>query len=109
MNTFQYYTLSLYKINSKRNDIITNLRRSYYVKGVESGYINWGQFKGITLPRRFFSGESSRKLQVMGFTISREIISQMELGKHNIRISVLLALKEMYEATYDEIFADIYL
>ena len=51
----------------------------------------------------------AEKLQVMGFTISREIISQMELGKHNIRISVLLALKEMYEATYDEIFADIYL
>ncbi|RGC24845.1 XRE family transcriptional regulator [Hungatella hathewayi] len=60
--------------------------------------------------RAGFSQEKvAEKLQVMGFTISREIISQMELGKHNIRISVLLALKEMYEATYDEIFADIYL
>ena len=60
--------------------------------------------------RAGFSQEKvAEKLQVMGFTIRREIISQMELGKHNIRISVLLALKEMYEATYDEIFADIYL
>lgn len=48
------------------------------------------------------------KLQVMGFTISREIISQIELGKHNIRISVLLALRELYEATFDEIFSDIH-
>lgn len=49
------------------------------------------------------------KLQIMGFTMSREIVSQIELGKHNIRISVLLALKEIYKATFDEIFADIQL
>lgn len=43
-------------------------------------------------------------LQILGYRISREIISQMELGKHNIRISILFALKEMYKATYEEIF-----
>ena len=37
-----------------------------------------------------------------------EIISQMELGRHNIRVSVLLALKELYNATFDEIFAGLY-
>ncbi len=47
------------------------------------------------------------QLQIMGFTMSREIISQMELGRHNIRVSVLLALKQLYNATFDEIFADI--
>ena len=45
--------------------------------------------------------------EVMGFTMSREIISQIELGRHNIRVSVLLALKELYHATFDEIFADL--
>jgi len=45
------------------------------------------------------------RLQVMGFVMSREIISQMELGRHNIKVSVLLALKEIYNATFDEIFA----
>ena len=40
-------------------------------------------------------------------TMSREIISQMELGRHNIRVSVLLALKELYHATFDEFFADL--
>ena len=65
--------------------------------------------RGLRCRAGFSQEKVAEKLQVMGFTISREIISQMELGKHNIRISVLLALKEMYEATYDEIFADIYL
>ncbi|MDR2933593.1 MAG: helix-turn-helix domain-containing protein [Oscillospiraceae bacterium] len=37
------------------------------------------------------------KLQSMEFEISREIISQMELGKYSIRISVLLALKHLYK------------
>ena len=32
------------------------------------------------------------KLQVRGLDISREIISQMELGKYSIRVSVLLAM-----------------
>lgn len=45
------------------------------------------------------------QLQILGFTMSREIVSQMELGRHNIRVSVLLALKELYHATFEEIFA----
>lgn len=48
--------------------------------------------------------EAAAKLQVMGFTISREVISQMERGCHNIRVSVLLALKDIYHASFDEFF-----
>lgn len=51
--------------------------------------------------------EAAAKLQVMGFAISREIISQMERGCHNIRVSVLLALKDIYHASIDEFFADL--
>lgn len=46
----------------------------------------------------------SARLQVMGLPVSREIISQMELGKYSIRISVLLAMKDIYGATIDEFF-----
>lgn len=49
--------------------------------------------------------EVAAKLQVMGFTISREVISQMERGCHNIRVSVLLALKDIYHASFDEFFS----
>lgn len=44
------------------------------------------------------------QLELSGISISREIISQMERGTHHIRILVLLALKHLYHATYEEIF-----
>lgn len=48
------------------------------------------------------------KLQLMGFDISREIISQMELGNYSIRVSVLRALKDIYQVdSFDEFFKDL--
>ena len=48
------------------------------------------------------------KLQVMQLPVSREMLSQMEQGKYNIRISVLLALKEIYKVeSMDEFFKDL--
>ena len=48
------------------------------------------------------------KLQLMGFDISREIISQMELGNYSIRVSVLRALKDIYQVdSSDEFFEDL--
>ena len=47
---------------------------------------------------------AAAKLQIMGFTMSREVISQMELGKHNIRISVLLALRDIYNLQIQDFF-----
>jgi len=47
------------------------------------------------------------KLQAQGLDISREIISQMELGKYNTRVSVLLALVELYCTPIQDFFADL--
>lgn len=44
------------------------------------------------------------KLQARGLDISREIISQMELGKYSIRVSVLLALAELYATPIQAFF-----
>ncbi len=44
------------------------------------------------------------KLQLVDISISREIISQMELGKYSIRVSVLYALKEIYKCNFDDFF-----
>lgn len=52
--------------------------------------------------------EVAAKLELMGHSISREIISQMELGRYSIRISVLMALKQIYHvSSYDEFFKDL--
>lgn len=40
--------------------------------------------------------QAAARIQLMGIPMSREVISQMELGRHHIRISVLFALKEIY-------------
>ena len=47
------------------------------------------------------------QLQLRGLPVSREILSQMELGKYSIRISVLLALKEIYRAEIGDFFQDL--
>lgn len=47
------------------------------------------------------------RLQAQGLDISREIISQMELGKYSIRVSVLLALTELYDMPVQAFFADL--
>lgn len=48
------------------------------------------------------------KLQVMGICVSREIISQTELGHHNISVRMLFALKEIYNVhSFDDFFAGI--
>lgn len=52
--------------------------------------------------------EVATKLQLLGLPISREILSQMELGHYSIRVSVLLALKQIYNVTsFDEFFKDL--
>ena len=50
----------------------------------------------------------SIKLDLLGLSTSRSIVSQMERGKYSIRVSVLRALKDIYKVdSYDEFFRDI--
>lgn len=49
--------------------------------------------------------QAAAQLQIRGINISREIISQMERGTHNIQISVLLALRDLYHADIAEFFS----
>ena len=46
-------------------------------------------------------------LELRWLSVSREMLSQMELGRYNIRVSVLLALKDIYNATFEEIFENL--
>lgn len=47
------------------------------------------------------------KLQAQGLDISREMISQMERGLYSIRVSVLLALAEIYKTPIQDFFANL--
>ena len=48
--------------------------------------------------------EVAAKLQVQGLDIPQKIISEMELGKYNIRVSVLLALADLYYTPVQDFF-----
>lgn len=47
------------------------------------------------------------KLQVLGLDVHQKIISEMELGKYSIRISVLLALADLYNTPIEKFFEDV--
>lgn len=53
-----------------------------------------------------YSQESlARELQKRGYNyISRDIITKIETGKYNIRISLLVRLKHLYDVPYEEFF-----
>ena len=47
------------------------------------------------------------KLQLMGCDISRSCYAKYEAGELNIKVSVLKALKEIYQCEYDDFFKGI--
>ena len=51
--------------------------------------------------------EVAAQLQVRGCDVSRSMYAQMETGGYGIRISVLVALKEIYHAQYADFFLDL--
>lgn len=60
---------------------------------------------------RLKSGYSQEKLcaelQRRGCNIGRTTYEKYERGELNIRISVLIELKKIYDCTYDDFFADL--
>lgn len=70
--------------------------------------ISIGQnLQALRIKNKFTQEQVSAKLQTMGLLASREIVSQMESGKYSIRVSVLLALKDIYKASFDDFFKDL--
>lgn len=60
--------------------------------------------RGVKLSQEKAAG----MLQVRGIDISREIISQMERGLYSVRVSWLIALKDIYHVdSYDEFFKNL--
>lgn len=47
------------------------------------------------------------KLQLKNQNISRSAYAQIECGTYNIKISELVALKEIYNISYDDFFLDL--
>lgn len=48
--------------------------------------------------------QTAAKLQLRGFDISRVVYAQIECGTRNIRIEELVALKQIFGASYEDFF-----
>lgn len=54
--------------------------------------------------------EVSAQIELMGIPMTEEILAKIEQGKYSVRISVLLALKKIYNIrSFDEFFIDLHL
>lgn len=47
------------------------------------------------------------QLQLRGINISRSIYSQIETGIYNIKVTELVALKDIFHCTFDDFFINI--
>ena len=64
--------------------------------------------KSIRKKNGLTQNQVSAQLEVRGLPISSDILAKMEQGKYSSRVSVLLALKQIYKLeSFDEFFKDI--
>ena len=48
----------------------------------------------------------SAQLEILGIPMTEDILAKIEQGRYNVRISVLLALKQIYKVRSFDIFFD---
>ncbi|MDY3010723.1 MAG: helix-turn-helix transcriptional regulator [Clostridiales Family XIII bacterium] len=70
---------------------------------LEQDYNIGKNLKRLRIKSKLTQAQVAAQLQVMGFPVSREIYAQIESGRHHIKIRVLIALKQIYNATYEEL------
>ena len=63
--------------------------------------------KRIRLSRGLTQDQTVARLQVLGSPLSRSTYSIIEMGKGNIFVNDLIALKIVFNVSYEEFFKDI--
>lgn len=63
-----------------------------------------GNLRALRRNAGMTQSEAAAKLQLMGIPITPDILAKMEQGKYSIRISVLVALKDIYHVQNFDVF-----
>ena len=61
-----------------------------------------GNLKKLRNREKLTQEQVAQKLQLMGLPVTREIYAQIETGRHHIPITVLLGMKKIFKADWDE-------
>ncbi len=63
--------------------------------------------RNLRIKHKLSQEKLCNKLQLMGIDIGRTTYAKYEYGELNVKISVLIALKEIYNCAYDDFFIDL--
>lgn len=75
---------------------------------VKNDDINIGyNIKRIRTGKKMKQKELLERMQLKGLNISREILSQIERGKHHVTATQLKTIKEILDTTYDELLKEV--
>ena len=61
--------------------------------------------RALRIAAQMTQEQVTAKLQLAGCDISRSVYSQIETGNYNIRVSELVALKDIFRVDYNAFFA----
>lgn len=71
-------------------------------------YLSNSKILCLRKPTKLSQEQVVAQLELAGISMSREVFSKIEQGRYSIKVSVLLALKELYHIdSFDEFFKDL--
>ena len=65
-----------------------------------------GNIRKMRIAAGMTQEQVAAKLQLAGCDVSRSVYSQIECGTYNIRVSELIALKELFKVDFNAFFAN---
>lgn len=69
--------------------------------------ISIGQnLKSLRMKAKLTQREASAQLEILGVPMTENILAKIEQGRYSVRISVLLALKQIYGVNSFDVFFD---
>lgn len=69
--------------------------------------ISIGQnLKSLRKKAKLSQREASAQLEILGVPMTEDILAKIEQGRYSVRISVLLALKQIYAVNSFDVFFD---
>lgn len=63
--------------------------------------------KKLRIEAGYSRTEFVREIQLLGIKMTYDIYKKIEINKYNIRISELIAIKQILNTTYDDLFANL--
>ena len=105
------YSLQLYRVSRLKSREICNIyiaishKEGGDVQKIRQDVNIGDNIRKLRIAAGMTQEHVAAKLQLAGCDISRSVYSQIECGTYNIRVSELIALKQLFDTSYDAFFS----